>query len=240
MLSQINLAVDRLPDFLCCPSDASGAPGPQHRGTVHFESMMHEIEDAYRQAAQGVPATRPVIEMTIPSALDATISPPGNLAARSSCVACRFMYQQDRVAAGAVLYRSIQPDASSLVRTRSRSCFGWSLRVHFVVPSAGIRSTLTSRPIPLPQPCQCSCLATRAVGRRKLDPYVVTSIMISCAKDCMPMVCPPAGKHVVQLFVQFAPYDVDPTVGHWADPDFKQRFVDRCLNIVEEFAPGFK
>jgi len=121
---KINLAVDRLPDFLCCPSDASGAPGPQHRGTVHFESMMHEIEEAYRQAAQGVPATRPVIEMTIPSALDTTISPPG--------------------------------------------------------------------------------------------------------------------KHVVQLFVQFAPYDVDPTVGHWADPDFKQRFVDRCLNIVEEFAPGFK
>ena len=28
----------------------------------------------------------------------------------------------------------------------------------------------------------------------------------------------PPGKHVVQLFVQFAPYHVDPKYGNWADP----------------------
>jgi phytoene dehydrogenase-like protein len=37
----------------------------------------------------------------------------------------------------------------------------------------------------------------------------------------------PPGKHVVQLFVQFAPYDVDPKIGHWADPHFKDAFADR-------------
>ena len=38
---------------------------------------MDEIHAAYLQAAAGVPATRPVIELTIPSSLDATLAPPG-------------------------------------------------------------------------------------------------------------------------------------------------------------------
>lgn len=121
---KINIAVNKLPNFACYPSPADGRPGPMHCGTVHFESHMHEIDNAYREAVLGIPATRPVIEMTIPSALDSTISPPG--------------------------------------------------------------------------------------------------------------------QHVVQLFVQYAPYDVDPKVGSWADPRFKENFVHRCLDIVEEFCPGFQ
>lgn len=65
----------------------------------------------------------------------------------------------------------------------------------------------------------------------------------------------PPGKHVVQLFVQYTPYHVDPRVGRWDDPAFKQEIVDRslksnapsapfglvfrCLKVVEEFCPGF-
>jgi len=49
----------------------------------------------------------------------------------------------------------------------------------------------------------------------------------------------PAGKHVVQLFVQFAPYNVDPKIGSWADPMFKESFADRCFRIIDEFAPNF-
>lgn len=120
---KINLAVNRLPNFACAPSPADGSPGPWHRTTVHFESQMHELEDAYREASLGIPATRPVIEMTIPSALDRTLAPPG--------------------------------------------------------------------------------------------------------------------QHVVQLFVQYAPYDIDSKVGSWSDPRFKEVFVQRCLHIVEEFCPGF-
>eukprot|EP01034_Spumella_vulgaris_P021985 gene21985-28072_t len=120
---KINCAVDRLPNFSCYPSPADGSPGPMHKGTVHFESTMEEIDHAYREASVGMPATRPVIEMTIPSSLDETISPPG--------------------------------------------------------------------------------------------------------------------QHVVQLFVQFAPYQLDSKVGHWADPAFKNAFADRCFRIVEEFCPGF-
>lgn len=38
---------------------------------------MEEIENAYRESSMGMPATRPLIEMTIPSSLDRTIAPPG-------------------------------------------------------------------------------------------------------------------------------------------------------------------
>ena len=37
----------------------------------------------------------------------------------------------------------------------------------------------------------------------------------------------PPGQHVVQLFIQYAPYDVDPKVGNWADEGFKMSFVQR-------------
>lgn len=50
----------------------------------------------------------------------------------------------------------------------------------------------------------------------------------------------PPGKHVVQLFIQFAPYDLDPSIGSWEDEKFKQAFVDRCIDIIEEYCPGFK
>ena len=120
---KINLAVSSLPDFFCARNDGSGAAGPQHLGTVHFEESMDEIENAYREAAAGVPASRPLVEMTIPSAVDETLAPPG--------------------------------------------------------------------------------------------------------------------QHVVQLFVQYAPYDVCPKVGSWADPAFKARFVRRVLDIVDAHCDGF-
>jgi phytoene dehydrogenase-like protein len=38
---------------------------------------MEEIHSASEDAVNGIPSRRPVIEMTIPSVLDKTISPPG-------------------------------------------------------------------------------------------------------------------------------------------------------------------
>ncbi len=122
---KINCAVDSLPNFACMPNELPGADGfvsagPQHCGTIHFENTMQELEDAYREASSGIPATRPVIEMTIPTSVDTTLAPKG--------------------------------------------------------------------------------------------------------------------KHVVQLFVQFAPYTIDPKVGHWADEEFKNKFADRVFAIVDESA----
>lgn len=130
---KINLAVDRLPQFVGTPTCSPLSQGlgekkdtvqPWHRTTIHLTNSMEEIERAYQEARCGLPATRPVIEMTIPSALDPTLAPPGH--------------------------------------------------------------------------------------------------------------------HVVQLFVQFAPYDVDSRVGSWKDARFRDKFVQRCLAIVEEFSPGFR
>lgn len=38
---------------------------------------MDEIDAACQEAVNGLPSRRPIIEMTIPSVLDKTISPPG-------------------------------------------------------------------------------------------------------------------------------------------------------------------
>jgi len=79
---KINLAVDRLPNFKVMgrniPSGEPVEPGPEHRGTIHFEDNMDIIDQSYLEAKMhGRPSSRPLIEMTIPSALDNTISPPG-------------------------------------------------------------------------------------------------------------------------------------------------------------------
>ena len=48
-----------------------------HRGTAHFECTTDEIHRAYVDASLGRPAARPVVEMTMPSALDPTLAPAG-------------------------------------------------------------------------------------------------------------------------------------------------------------------
>jgi phytoene dehydrogenase-like protein len=124
---KINCAVSELPNFLVCPTESKWAPGPQHQGTVHFENTMAELHDAYMEAIRGIPATRPAIEMTVPSAVDNTISPRHE------------------------------------------------------------------------------------------------------------------GKHVVQFFVQYAPYHIDPAhhPKGWECEDFKRAFVHRVFSIVDEYCPGF-
>ncbi|KAF2290736.1 hypothetical protein GH714_015248 [Hevea brasiliensis] len=75
--TKINIAVDKLPQFKCCKQSHPDA-GPQHMGTIHIGSEnMEEIHLANQDAVNGLPSRRPIIELTIPSALDKTISPPG-------------------------------------------------------------------------------------------------------------------------------------------------------------------
>ena len=71
---KINIALGELPDFKAMPGTA---PGPQHRGTIHISPTMEHIERAYDDAKYGRPSRAPIIEATIPSALDDTLAPPG-------------------------------------------------------------------------------------------------------------------------------------------------------------------
>lgn len=72
--AKINVALDRLPDFTALPGIEAG---PQHRGTVHLCPDQDFIERAYDDAKYGHPSREPVVECTIPSAVDETVAPPG-------------------------------------------------------------------------------------------------------------------------------------------------------------------
>jgi phytoene dehydrogenase-like protein len=74
--AKINLAVDQLPDFLCCPGHLE--VGPQHRGTIHIGTGCEYLETAYDDARQGRISSRPIVEMTIPTSVDLTLAPPGH------------------------------------------------------------------------------------------------------------------------------------------------------------------
>jgi phytoene dehydrogenase-like protein len=70
---KINLALSALPDFSALP----GAPGPQHRGTIHVCPGLDYMERAFDDARAGRPSQEPILEATIPSAVDPSVAPPG-------------------------------------------------------------------------------------------------------------------------------------------------------------------
>ncbi len=72
--AKINVALDAVPNFTALPGSQ---PGPQHRGTIHLCPTQDFIERAYDDAKYGFPSREPVVECTIPSAVDDTVAPPG-------------------------------------------------------------------------------------------------------------------------------------------------------------------
>lgn len=76
---KINVAVNRIPNFVADPNTSESSIMPHHRCTIHLnceDSSM--IQDAYKDATNGNFSKRPMIEMTIPSSLDATLAPEGH------------------------------------------------------------------------------------------------------------------------------------------------------------------
>jgi phytoene dehydrogenase-like protein len=71
---KINVALSELPDFKACPGTQSG---PQHRGTIHICPDLDYLERAYDDAKYGRPSAQPILECTIPSAVDPTVAPAG-------------------------------------------------------------------------------------------------------------------------------------------------------------------
>jgi phytoene dehydrogenase-like protein len=71
---KINVALSEVPDFTALPG---GEPSPQHRGTIHIAPSFDYLERAYDDAKYGKPSQAPVLECTLPSAVDETVAPPG-------------------------------------------------------------------------------------------------------------------------------------------------------------------
>ncbi len=71
---KINVALSEVPNFTAYPGDT---PGPQHRGTIHICPDQDYIERGYDDAKYGRPSKDPILECTLPSAVDPTVAPPG-------------------------------------------------------------------------------------------------------------------------------------------------------------------
>jgi phytoene dehydrogenase-like protein len=71
---KMNLALRGLPEFAAFP----GAPGPQHRATMHVCPSIDYVERAWDDAKYGRPSRYPLIEMTIPTLYDASLAPTGH------------------------------------------------------------------------------------------------------------------------------------------------------------------
>lgn len=71
---KINVALSSLPNFSACTGTA---PGPQHRGTVHFVPDQDYLERGFDDAKYGRPSSNPIVEMCLPSAVDPSVAPPG-------------------------------------------------------------------------------------------------------------------------------------------------------------------
>jgi phytoene dehydrogenase-like protein len=71
--AKINLALRGLPEFKALP----GAPGPQHRATMHICPSVDYVERAWDDAKYGRPSERPLLELTIPTMYDPSLAPPG-------------------------------------------------------------------------------------------------------------------------------------------------------------------
>lgn len=70
---KINLALNGLPSFRCLP----GAPGPQHKATMHICPSIEYVERAWDDAKYGRPSQSPLLEMTVPTLYDPSLAPPG-------------------------------------------------------------------------------------------------------------------------------------------------------------------
>ena len=68
-VTKINVAVDKLPNFLANPNIKENEPMPHHRCTIHMNCENTEIlMDAYNDAMyKGTYSSKPMIEMTLPS-----------------------------------------------------------------------------------------------------------------------------------------------------------------------------
>jgi phytoene dehydrogenase-like protein len=91
---KINLALGELPSYSAVPGTSLG---PQHRGTTHICASLDALERAWDDAKYGACSREPLLEITIPSAYDDSLAPPGK-----HVLSIFAQYAPYRLAGGAV------------------------------------------------------------------------------------------------------------------------------------------
>jgi phytoene dehydrogenase-like protein len=71
---KVNLILEELPNFTAYPGIEVG---PQHKGTIHICPSLTYMEEAWRDAEQGIPSKNPMLECCIPTTYDDSLAPPG-------------------------------------------------------------------------------------------------------------------------------------------------------------------
>ncbi len=71
---KVNLILGELPNFTAYPGIEVG---PQHKGTIHICPSLSYMEEAWRDAEQGIPSNHPMLECCIPTTYDDSLAPPG-------------------------------------------------------------------------------------------------------------------------------------------------------------------
>lgn len=72
--AKVNVALGEPPQFTSLPSTGVA---PHHHGTMHIGPSLDYLDRAYDDAKYGRPSNEPVLEMTMPTAVDHTIAPDG-------------------------------------------------------------------------------------------------------------------------------------------------------------------
>jgi phytoene dehydrogenase-like protein len=74
---RMNVALSELPDFSCLPSPSDGRAGSHHGSGIVIGPTIEYLERAYIDARLHGWSSAPVVEMLIPSTLDASLAPAG-------------------------------------------------------------------------------------------------------------------------------------------------------------------
>lgn len=78
---KVNLGVGELPRYVALGGRVGrvsiASPGPEHRGTTHLCESREALERAWDDAKYGRTSREPLLEITIPTAYDPSLAPPG-------------------------------------------------------------------------------------------------------------------------------------------------------------------
>jgi phytoene dehydrogenase-like protein len=132
----------------------------------------------------------------------------------------------------------LEPDFAAAIR-RFR-CEGTSLKINLAVNGLPDFRALPGAPAPQHRATMHICPSIEYVERAWDDakygrPSARPLLELTCPTMYDPSLAPP-GKHILGIFLQYAPYTLRD--GNW--DELREPFAERVFDLIEEYAPGFR